>query len=166
MRKVRAIYFDDFEQRNELGDSIASARLEPDHALGFGRYRRCGRLPYSKTGPSTPQIELERRTPEPRSKHTARLVRDIKNTKRRRSQTASADCALTRPLGDQRKSCGAVTGPACTVIRQDQSFHGGRKSSPERREARHCNPTDVMKDWLARRGWRIRPRARRLNFRR
>jgi hypothetical protein len=141
---VGAIYFDDRTAINDLGNSIAVARSNQAHALGFDGTGV--RVAVFEGGPSdTTDLSFAGRyTNNPPASSHARLTSAIiKNTEPRQPHGHAPDCALySANSSDNDALRWAVRDQHCTVI--SQSFH--RSNEPG---SSTLQSDDVLKDWLA-----------------
>ncbi|WP_101950943.1 S8 family serine peptidase [Mycobacterium sp. 3519A] len=141
---VGAIFFDDRTATNDLGNSIAIARTNTAHALGFDGTGV--RVAVFEDGPSdTTNLSFEGRyTSSPDASAHARLTSAIiKNTEPRMPHGHAPDCDLySANSSDNDALLWAVRDQGCTVI--SQSFH--RSSEPG---SATLQSDDVLKDWLA-----------------
>jgi subtilisin family serine protease len=141
---VGAIYFDDRTALNDLGNSMAVARSNQAHALGFDGTGV--RVAVFEDGPSdTTNLSFERRyiSSPPASSHARLTSAIIKNIERRKPHGHAPDCDLySANSSDNDALLWGVRDQHCTVI--SQSFH--RSNEPG---SGTLQSDDVLKDWLA-----------------
>ncbi|WP_260756078.1 S8 family serine peptidase [Mycobacterium sp. SMC-8] len=141
---VGAIFFDDTTAINDLDNSIAAARSNQAHLMGFDGTGV--RVAVFEDGPSvlTDLSFADRYIDNPSASDHARLTSAIiKNTETDRPHGHAPDCDLySANSSDNDALRWAVRDQGCTVV--SQSFH--RSNEPG---GSGLQGDDVLKDWLA-----------------
>ncbi|MGH8861550.1 MAG: S8 family serine peptidase, partial [Jatrophihabitantaceae bacterium] len=139
---VGAVFLDDRTAINDLGDSIAVARSDRAHNLGFDGTGV--RVAVFEDGPSnTTNLVLAGRyqTSPPASNHARLTHAIVKNDERGLPHGHAPDCELYSANSQDNDALRWAANQGCTVI--SQSFH--RSSEPG---GSGLQGDDVLKDWL------------------
>lgn len=140
---VGVVLLDDRTAITDLGNSIASARADRAHNLGFDGTGI--RVAVFETGPSnTANLDLEDRfTSSPGASNHARLTHAVvKNTEANLPHGHAPDCDLYSANSSDNDALRWAANQGCTVI--SQSFH--RSTEPG---GAGLQADDLLKDWLA-----------------
>jgi hypothetical protein len=140
---VGAVFLDDRTAINDLGDSIAVARSDRAHSLGFDGTGV--RVAVFEDGPSvtTNLVFAGRYTTSPTASNHARLTSAVvKNTESGKPHGHAPDCDLYSANSSDNAALRWAAEQGCTVI--SQSFHRGSEPGGAGLQA-----DDVLKDYLA-----------------
>jgi hypothetical protein len=141
--RVGAVFLDDRTAVNDLGDSIAVARSDKAHALGFDGTGV--RVAVFEDGPSvtTNLVFAGRYTTTPSASNHARLTcAVVKNTESGKPHGHAPDCDLHSANSSDNAALRWAAQQGCTVI--SQSFHRGSEPG-----GAGLQGDDVLKDYLA-----------------
>ncbi|KQX63632.1 S8 family serine peptidase [Angustibacter sp. Root456] len=140
---VGAVFLDDRTAVTDLGDSIAVARSDRAHALGFDGTGV--RVAVFEDGPSitTNLVFAGRYTSSPAASNHARLTcAVVKNTESGKPHGHAPDCDLYSANSSDNAALRWAAQQGCTVI--SQSFHRGSEPG-----GAGLQGDDVLKDYLA-----------------